>query len=368
MKKFLSFLLTMAFLSLAGCGGEKSPVPDGVSSETTNSVTSEAASSAPVVKKDQNLNPLTGEYTLKDRAVGKRPVSVMVNNIKKAWPQYGLSSADICYEIVVEGGITRIMAVFADYQSMPKVGSVRSVRHYFTDCSYPLNTIFVHWGGSDPGYDAITDRGINNIDGMALSKTAFVRDNQLKQQKGQEFSNFTSGELIQKGIDKKKYDVNGEADPGFQFAPEGGVVGSAAATEVTVKFSGYATAYFDYDAATGKYLKSEALTSKSNKLNYKEKQIDKNNDQQIAVDNVFVLFADVHLYAGSDKLMDVEYQKGGSGYYISGGTYTGFNWSKASYKSPFQFKKTDGTELEVNPGTSWVCIVSDEMLTGTSIK
>ena len=367
MKKLIGLFLAVAMLSLAGCG-EGSPVPDGTNSEEQSSTVSSLASSEQTVKKDQNLNPLTGEYNLKDRAVGKRPVSVMVNNIKKAWPQYGLGSADICYEIVVEGGITRIMAVFADYQSMPKIGSVRSVRHYFTDCSYPLNTIFVHWGGSNPGYDAIKSRGINNIDGMVLSKTAFSRDNQLKKKKGQEFSNFTSGELIQKGIDKKKYDINGKTDPGFKFAPEGGIKGNAAATEVTVKFSGYATAYFDYDAASGKYLKSEALTSKSNKLNYKEKQIDQNDGKQIAVDNVFVLFADVHLYEGSDKLMDVEYQKGGSGYYISGGTRTDINWSKSSYKNPFQFKKSDGSELQVNPGKSWVCIVSDNMIASTTMK
>lgn len=367
MKKVFGLFFAVIMLSLAGCG-EGSPIPDGVTSKSENSSASASVSSEQAAKKDQNRNPLTGEYNLKDRAVGKRPVSVMVNNIKKAWPQYGLGSADICYEIVVEGGITRIMAVFADYQSMPKVGSVRSVRHYFTDCSYPLNTLFVHWGGSDPGYNAIKVRGINNIDGMSLYNTAFLRDNQLKNQKGQEFSNFTSGELVQKGIDKKKYDVNGKTDPGFKFSPDGNIKGDAAAAAVTVKFSGYATAYFDYDAQSGKYLKSEALTSKSNKLDYKEKQIDQNNGKQIAVDNVFVLFADIHLYQGSDKLMDVEYNKGGSGYYISGGTRTDIKWSKASYKSPFQFKKSDGGELLVNPGKSWVCIVSDDMISGTAMK
>ena len=365
MKKLFGLFLAAVMLSLAGCS-EGSPVPEGTTSGAQSGTS--VVSSGQTAKKDQNLNPLTGEYNLKDRAVGKRPVSVMVNNIKKAWPQYGLGSADICYEIVVEGGITRIMAVFADYQSMPKIGSVRSVRHYYTDCSYPLNTLFVHWGGSDPGYDALKDRGIDNIDGMALSKTAFVRDEQLKKQKGQEFSNFTSGELVQKGIDKKKYDVNGKPDPGFRFAPEGGIKGDAAAVEVTVKFSGYATAYFDYDAESGKYLKSEALTSKSNKLNYKEKQIDQNDGKQIAVDNVFILFADVHQYPGSSVLMDVNYQKGGSGYYISGGTRTDFTWSKPSYKSPFEFKKSDGSELQVNPGKSWVCIVSDNMIASTTMK
>ena len=359
MKKKLSMLVAAVLLvmSAAGCG--ENPVPSGTDSNTANnsSVTEDASSETPV-KKDENVNPLTGEYNLKDRAVGKRPVSVMVNNIKKAWPQYGLSSADICYEIVVEGGITRIMAVFADYQSVPKIGSVRSVRHYFLDCSAPLNTIFVHWGGSTPGYDAVKSRGINNIDGMSMSKVSFLRDNQLKKEKGQEFSNFTNAELIQKGIEKKKYNTSGTPNPGFQFDPTGQVTGSVAATDISVKFSGYVTADFDYDSVTGKYLKSE----------FGQKQIDKNNNQQIAVDNVFVLYADIHLYAGSNKWMDVEYNKGGSGYYISKGTKTDFTWSKSGSNKPFQFKDASGADLKVNPGKSWFCIVSDEQKGNTTIK
>lgn len=368
MKRMISVLLSAVLLSvvLSGCGNDN-PVPGDESGSSSQSA-QQSVSSEEAPKPDSNLNPLTGEYNLKDRAVGKRPVSVVVNNIKKAWPQYGLTSADLCYEMVTEGGITRILAVFADYQSMPKVGSVRSVRHQFTDCSVPLDTIFVHFGGSKPGYAALEERGVTHIDGLSYF-SAFERDEALKKQKGQEYSNFTNAELIQKAIDKKGIKTDGKSDPGFSFSTNGAIKGSDPAINITVPFSSYATAYFDYDEASGKYLKSEKLGSGSSK----EKQIDQNNGKQIAVTNVFVLYADVHKYnkpdfANNSNWTDVDFSKGGSGYYISGGTKTDFTWSKSNYANPFRFTKADGSELLVNPGNSWVCITSDGEKSDTVIK
>lgn len=354
MKKHVSILLAAALCLLVGCSNN-SPIPDGAESAKTTS--KEPASSAVTVKKDQNYNPLTGEYNLKDRAVGKRPMSVMVNNIKKAWPQYGLGSADLCYEVVVEGGITRILAVFSDYQGVPKTGSVRSVRHYFTDLSAPLNTLFVHWGGSKEGYNAIKNRGIDNIDGMTYSKTAFIRDEKLKKSKGQEFSNFLTSETIQKGLNKKKYNTSGKPNPGFQFDEKGGIKGETAATNITVKFSGYVSANFVYDAASNTYSKSE----------FGKPQTDANTNKQIAVNNVFVLYTDIHKLREDTILMDVDFT-GGTGYYFTNGTKIDLLWSKGQYNKPFHFTKKDGSELKVNPGKSWVCIVSDGQKSNTTMK
>ena len=172
MKRVFSLSLAAALMIslLSGCSS-KSPVPGGDAASGADSSVVSANASSEARGADQNYNPLTGEFNLKDRAVGKRPISVMVNNIKKAWPQNGLNAADICYEMVTEGGITRIMAVFSDVASVPKVGSVRSARHQFTDCSIPLNTIFVHIGGSEPGYAALSERKIDHIDGIYFSSS-----------------------------------------------------------------------------------------------------------------------------------------------------------------------------------------------------
>ena len=71
------------------------------------------------VEKKADVNLLTGMEGISKEAVGKRPIAVMVNNHKEAMPQYGISDADIIFEIPVEGAITRLMAVYGDYTKVP---------------------------------------------------------------------------------------------------------------------------------------------------------------------------------------------------------------------------------------------------------
>lgn len=184
-KAFFSALLAASlFLTgLSGCGGS---APD-VSSEPEESSLvlpepslPEEESSLPEESSEPEpagpINPLTGEADYPESAVGKRPVTVMVNNIDAAVPHRGLSAADVIYEVVVEGGITRMMAVFADPDAVPYTGPVRSVRHYYTDFAYPYDPIFVHFGGSKPGKAAVADRGLDNVDGLIYGTTVFYKD------------------------------------------------------------------------------------------------------------------------------------------------------------------------------------------------
>ena len=84
--------------SAATDSSEASSVPEESSEEE----------SVPVVEQTGNLNPLTGLMTLSDEAVGKRPVAIVINNIKDSLPQYGIAGADIIFEMVAEAGITRL--------------------------------------------------------------------------------------------------------------------------------------------------------------------------------------------------------------------------------------------------------------------
>ena len=93
------------------------------------------------------INPLTGLKSTKDIAE-KRPVAIMINNLKESLPQEGISNADIVYEILEEGGITRLMCIYNDYKDIPKIGSIRSTRDYFIDISDIHDSILVHVGGS----------------------------------------------------------------------------------------------------------------------------------------------------------------------------------------------------------------------------
>lgn len=129
-----------------------------------------------------------------------RPYAVMINNNHAAWPQCGIQDAYLVYEIIAEGGITRMMALYKD-QETAKIGSIRSARHYFIDYAEENDAIFVHWGGSPQAYARI-NTGINDIDGIALEGSVFFRDKTLK--RAYEHTGFTSMQNVKEYAEKKR--------------------------------------------------------------------------------------------------------------------------------------------------------------------
>ena len=142
-KKVLVIMSVLAMLAgVMGCKEKEAPKEEPVKQETvqkqekpeeqeeTNAVEgAEVEQEAQEVPANENL--LTGLGDLSEGAIGKRPVAVMVNNVEKAMPQYGVGQADLIFEIPVEGDATRFMAMYGDYTKVPKVCPIRSCRYYF---------------------------------------------------------------------------------------------------------------------------------------------------------------------------------------------------------------------------------------------
>ena len=144
MYKRVMLIIAVALLFLTGCAEEK-----GVAMEETPSVDATIALTAPTIELKDLLhheNLLTGNNDLTDEAIGKRPVAVMVNNIPAALPQYGISAADVIFELPVEGNQTRLMALYADYTQVPKVCAIRSCRYYYPAIAKGFDAYYVHWG------------------------------------------------------------------------------------------------------------------------------------------------------------------------------------------------------------------------------
>lgn len=162
MKK-LSVLL-LAGLSCAallfGCGKkEESPAEETTSAavqETPESVPVETESETATQEANEEVPPeegmvrstLTNEWISGDIA-DQRPIAVMVPNDSTALPHYSLSRADILYECPVEARITRLMAVFKDWDrdDMDRIGNVRSCRDYFVYWSFEWDAVYFHFGG-----------------------------------------------------------------------------------------------------------------------------------------------------------------------------------------------------------------------------
>lgn len=312
---------------------------------------------------DPNLamNPLTGLTNMNKDNVGKRPLAITINNLKKATPQYGIGSADLYYEVVAEGGITRILAMFSDIDKMPaQVGPVRSARHYYVDFSQGHDAIFTHYGSSTIAEDLIDNADIDDIDGMVLSKV-FWRDPELKKQRGTEHSVLTSGEKLWQHIIDKKYRVDSKLKNAnaFDFNSLDNIVvpKDKVATSVTIPFSGYVTSTFTYDANTKTYSKGQ----------FDAPHIDAITNKPITVTNVFVLFTEIHVVNKNNRLVDVNLTNG-DGFYISTGGAMPIKWSKGGTFDPLKFTDVNGKALSINAGKSYINFVGASKVDTVEIK
>lgn len=216
----------------------------------------ETDTSAPVTTAEPaaatDVNPLTGLTGLPESSIGKRPVCVMVENSPEARPQWGLCSPDIVVEGEVEGGITRMMWMYANISSAPKIGPTRSARHDYVELAEGFDAIYVHFGGSNLAYDKISADKVDDIDGMKAG-SYFARDKARKVSR--EHTAYTSGENLSKAIADKGFrtDVKSGYGSPFTFASSKRTLSGGACNSVLAVFSGNYKHTFKYNADDGLY-------------------------------------------------------------------------------------------------------------------
>ena len=219
-------------------------------------LTSENKVSEP--KKEENKpEPIVEEKKLKiiDEDSKTRPIAIMINNHHSAWPQSGLQDAYLVYEIVAEGGITRMLAIYKD-ATTEKIGSIRSSRHYYLDYALENDAIYVHFGWSPQAQQDIKTLGINNINGMA--DAGFWRDKNLK--RASEHTAFTSIEKLNEVIKKKGYRDESSRDTLLDYSIDeidlSTMEGAIKADDITIKYSTYHTNSYKYYSKNKVYLRS----------------------------------------------------------------------------------------------------------------
>lgn len=342
-------IITVIMLTFASCKDK-----DGYEkvSTTDEPTTQEKTTEAPV---ETNVNPLTGLADLSESAIGARPVAIMVENSPAARPQWGLSSPDIVLEGCVEGGITRMMWIYADVSKVPKIGPVRSARHDYVEIAQGMNAIYGHWGGSNQAYDLIKKLGMKDIDGMKYGNKYFFKDSS-RTGRGTEHAGYTNGEYLASaiktaGIETKAKDTNWTM---FKVVANGERVSFGDSTgtcnAVTVEFSSSYKHTFKYNAEEKLYY---------NYMNDSQMK-DGNNNETMKVANVIVMYANVDGYATSnesDKKLREWDLSSGTGLYISNGAGEKITWKKGDVNSPLKFYGSDGNELVVNKGQTWIGVV-----------
>jgi len=294
--------------------------------------------------------PLTGLET--DKAtVNSRPVAVVINNHTKARPQSGLSQAAICYEVLSEGNITRIVAVFHDFDTQ-RIGPVRSIRHYFVDFACDYDAILVYHGGSPRGYAAIKEAGVAALDAMRHSGT-FWRDPERLMIPGMfEHSSYTGEALIREAQGQMMFRpvVHEGLNPGFFFYDEPTFPkGASWAPFVNVPFAEQYSSAFVYK--DGLYYKSIEGTP----------QIDEETGERLSVSNILIQNVAVSFIPGDRAgRRDIDVIGEGSGKLLTHGGSVPIKWSKDSRESPTRWYNEDGSDLYLNKGKTWICLVSPD--------
>lgn len=336
-KRVALIFLCLTLLFTVGCSAK----PDDVSSEPQE----EISSSQPAEDKvEYAINPLTGVAELEKGTENNRPIAVMIEDSKIVQPyQCGLSEADIVYETEVEGGITRIVALFQDISAAEKVGPVRSARYVFLDLALSHDAVYYHAGQDNyhigSHFDLLDSLNLLNSDlgqripnGLATEHTFYVKTEKLV--------NYA----------QKKFRTSTNKTSNWQnFADENkSVTLPNTANTVSLNFNVSANTTFKYNAESGKYVRYTRDTLRK----------DYNTGESVEFKNVFILNTTIRIYPDcydGNNHREVMLNSG-DGYYCVNGTYVPIKWSKGAASNSFTFTNTDGSALEVNAGNSWVCI------------
>lgn len=299
-----------------------------------------------ITKKNSSTPTIESNLKIVDLNSKTRPYAIMINNLGVARPlQSGLQDAMIIYEMIVEGGLTRYMAVFQD-QNTERIGSIRSARHYFLDYALENDAIYVHHGNSP---QAAADFKTLNIDRISVdaSKTGW-RDKSLNV--STEHTLFTSIAKLNNGVGNKRKTRNKDFLLNYSETPVdlSTKEGAIKANNIEITYSGSVKSSYEYDESAQNYKRSvngKAHTDYVTKKQYTFKNI------------ITYQVSNTSLNDGSGKdRQTLDNIGSGEGYYITNGYAVPITWSKSSRSSQTVYKYKDGTEIDVNDGNTFIQI------------
>ena len=336
MKKFSLLLVIISLFIMTGCNKKEE-----------NNIPKDEPQPIPV-KKLQIFN----------QDSNSRVIAVQINNHNQARLNHaGLQDAFIVYEAMVEGGITRMLALYKD-KTTEKIGSVRSSRPYFLDYVLENDAIYVHFGFSEQAKKDIASLGINNING--LYDNAFWRDTTLNV--AYEHKAFTSMEKINNMISQKGYRTTSDSPALLNYDVDEVNISETKETEledgtkettitnkantVVIPYSYYMTVKYEYDSENkvyNRFANDKAHTDAITKKQYNFKNIIIIKVKNYSIDSY-----------GRQALDNIGT---GSGYFITNGCVKEITWQKDSRSSKTVYKYLDGTDVVVNDGNTFIQIV-----------
>nr|WP_239094367.1 DUF3048 domain-containing protein [Bacillus sp. B15-48] len=282
--------------------------------------------------------PLTGIET--DMEPNDRSVAVIINNHPQARPQSGLLQADLVYEILAEGNVTRFLAIYAS-EKPEVVGPVRSARDYYIDIAKGYDSLFIAHGYSPIAKQMLDSGYIDHLNGIQYDGTLFKRASF----RVAPHNSYITFENIKKGAESKNYNLN-QVPPSLLFLDkeEIEVLPGVEAGAVMVS---YGNSSFDvqyiFSHADFKYQRSSAGAV----------TVDFETEDAILLDNILIVEAE-HKVLDHAGRREIDIVSGGRGYLLQQGKLNEVEWKNVDGRiSAF----SNENEVKLVPGKTWINIV-----------
>ena len=273
-----------------------------------------------------------------------RPIAVMIDNHNGAWPQAGLQQAYMVYEIIVEGGETRLMALFKG-ADLEKIGPVRSARHYFIDYAMENDAIYVHFGQSPQAQSDIKKYSINDINGISEDGTTFWR----VKDKYAPHNAVTSTEKLLESAKSKNYRTTSTEESVLNYVTdEVNLEDGQVAETITIPHSDLQTVTYEYDTENQVYVRYARG----------EEQVDWDTEEPVTTKNIIITFCDNYTLTDSENKGRQGLKNIGTfdGYYITNGKAIKIQCIKEARDEKTIYQDMNGNEIEVNDGNTFVHI------------
>lgn len=376
MKKLSVLLLTALSVTvlLTGCGKKeeepaKSPETEGIVLENEN--TEEPAEEQTEAPADDEKGPegsvrssITNEW-IPEELEAQRPIAVMMPTDKAAQPQYGIGQAEVLYECMEEGSMSRQLAVINDWQELEQIGNIRSCRDYYIQWAMEWDPVLIHFGGVFYMRDRISRSDVENISGTYSDGTpettapgagAFFRT----KDRSAPHNAYVSASSVLNAMDnlgyQKEHRSSYEANH-FKFAPSAAPNTLEGASGVIDAATIDLSDCFPVTKSSLKYSEADGVYYKSL---YGQPQVDAATGEQLAFKNVIiqecyyeVLDAKGYL---AFRVNDVE----SKGYYVTNGKAIPIRWEKTTDFGPTRYYDMAGNEIEINTGKTYIAVVQND--------
>ena len=294
------------------------------------------------------------KLTIYDEDSNKRPIAVMIDNNVGFSSQVGLQDAFVTYEAIVEGGLTRMMAIFKDVNTS-LIGPVRSSRHYFLDYALEYDSLYAHYGWSTFAENDIKSLRVNNINGLYVD-SAYWRDRKI----AAPHNVFTNIETLYKSAENLGYQTTTDEWEALPITSDNVDLtkiknktctdtdcdtGLVQANKVTIPYSNSQTRSYAYDSERKVYLRY---------MNHNA-HIDRDSKEQYHYKNIIIIKVK-NKTLDSYGRQDLDTTGTKEAYYITNGYAIPITAKKDSRSGKTIYNYMDGSEVKLNDGNTFIQI------------